>query len=234
MEALLTRPASALPAPGAAVDCCARCTLEQEWLRLRRSPLLARGGVALYSGLFDSPTLQTLLVEAERNSPRFDSLPDESDVEAVRGGSPARRLWSVVGGPVLGALYASPALGAFVAGEVGMPIRPCGSQASFSIYHGQGAHLGVHRDVVGCDLALICCLADNEPCADGGCSEVWPLDLCTPLDELRRGDCQPSYSLALQPGQVMLMHGGLLPHRIRATGASRRRVVALMCFEIVS
>lgn len=42
-------------------DCCPRCTLEREWLRLRRSPLLAAGGWAVYDGLLDAPTRHALL-----------------------------------------------------------------------------------------------------------------------------------------------------------------------------
>ncbi len=213
--------------------CCPRCALEREWLRLRRSPLLAAGGFALYEGLFDADTLTALQTEAAHGTPRWDTWPEGQDAEHVRGGTPARRLASVGGGPVLAALYGSAALARFVGGQVAAPVRPCGKQASFSIYDGQGAQLGIHRDVKHCDLALITCLLDNDPDADGGCTEVWPNDLCTPLDDMRRGDCGPSLSLALKQGQAMLLHGGLVPHRIRATATGRRRVVALMCFEML-
>jgi hypothetical protein len=219
---------------GAHADCCARCTLEREWLRVRRSPVLAAGGLAVYQGLFDSDTLTALEAEAAHGTPRLDTLPEGQDLEAVRGGSPARRLSSVSGGPVLAALYGSAPLAAFIGGQVGAPVRPCGEQATFSIYNVEGAQLGIHRDVKGCDLTLITCLADNDPDANGGCTEAWPADLCTPLDELRRGACGPSLSLALQPGHAMLLHGGLVPHRIRATAAGRRRIVALMCFEMLA
>jgi hypothetical protein len=211
-----------------------RRVLEREWLRLRRSPLLAAGGVGVYESLFDAPTRRALLQEALHGPRRFDALPQEPDAEQVRGGRPARQLVSVQGGAVLSALYGDARLGAFIGAQAGMPVRPCGEQATFSIYTGDGAHLGLHRDVPGCDIALIACLHDNQPDSDGGSIELWPADSTTPLDELRRGGGAASVVLALAPGQTLLLHGGLVPHRIRATRAGRLRIVALMCFEALS
>lgn len=226
--------AQALTTTGAApVDCCPRCTLEREWLRLRRSPLLAAGGWGVYDGLLDGPTLQGLRQEALGQAGRHDLVPTDQDNEQVRGGTPARHLISVDGGPVLGGLYGTPALHRFIAQQVGMGVRPLGVQATYSMYSGAGAGLGLHRDVVGCDLALIACLQDNDPLDGGGCTEAWPKDLTTPLDELRQGRGGASVTLGLAPGQCLLLHGGLVPHRIRATRAGRQRVVALMCFEAV-
>lgn len=216
---------------GSAV-CRSRCTLEREWLRLRGSHLLAAGGYAVYQGLFDADTLAALLIESSHGASRLDHVLEGEDAETVRGGSPARRLLSVSGGPILAALYGSSEMAAFVGSRVGAPVQPLGEQATFAIYDGPGAGLGIHRDVTGCDLALITCLADNDPDYEGGCIEAWPIDLCTPLDELRVGAGGPSVSLALQPGQTMLLHGGLVPHRICCTAMGRRRVVALMCFEM--
>lgn len=217
----------------ASTDCCPRCTLEHEWLRLRRSPLLAAGGWGVYDGLLDTHTQHSLLQEAHSQAGRHDRVPTGQDHEQVRGGAPARHLVSVDGGPVLGALYGTPALHSFIAQQVGMAIRPLGVQATYSIYSGAGAGLGLHRDVTGCDLALIACLHDNDPLDGGGCTEAWPHDLTTPLNELREGRGAASVTLGLAPGQCLLLHGGLVPHRIRATRAGRHRVVALMCFEAV-
>lgn len=232
--------ALALPARrsshGTTGDCCPRCTLEREWLRLRRSPLLAAGGFAVYDGLLEADTLRALRDEASRRRTRqgrHDRLPAGRDTEQVRGGVPARDLVSVEGGPALAALYATPALQAFIADAVAMAVRPCGAQATYSIYDGAGTGLGLHRDIAGCDLTLITCLHDTDPDADGGCTEAWPLDMTTPLGELRADGGHGSVTLALQPGQCMLLHGGIVPHRIRALRPGRRRAVALMCFEIV-
>ena len=215
------------------VGCCSRCELEREWLRLRHSPLLSVGGLAIFEGLIDARLQAALLHEALANTPRPDEMPEGQDTEQVRGGSPPRRLQSVPGGTWLASVYRDERLAAFVADQVRTPVRPCGEQATFSIYQGAHAHLGLHRDVPGCDLALIACLSDNAPHDDSGATEFWPDDLTTPLNELRRGAGGASMVTTLQPGQTMLMHGGLLPHRIRPTEAGRLRVVALMCFQAV-
>lgn len=218
----------------AAGTCCPRCALEREWLRLRHSPLLGAGGMALFEGLIDARLQAALLHEAMNNTPRLDDFPAGRDAEQVRGGCPPRRLRSVTGGVQLASLYRDARIAAFVANQVRTPVRRCGEQATFSIYAGAGAHLGLHRDVPGCDLALIACLYDNAAHGDGGATEAWPEDLLTPLGELRGGTAEAEVRVCLQPGQAMLMHGGLLPHRIRPTEAGRLRIVALMCFQAVT
>ena len=128
------------------------------------------------------------------------------------------------GGPLQQGLYAHPQLIALVAGYAGSPVRPCGTQASYSLY----------RDVVGCDLALITCLYDNHPGATGGSTEIWFEEGLTPLQHLRQGAGNGPTRLALLPGQTMLLHGGVLPHRILPTEAGRLRIVSLMCFEMLT
>ena len=213
--------------------CCPRRELETELRRVGSSPLLAAGGVDLYEGLLLPSTLRQLLDEALRGSRRHDFLPAGCDFERVRGGTPARSIQSVAGGPVQDALFGSHALSAFVAQQVQAPIRPHGVRASYSIYAGEGAHLGIHRDVPGCDLALVTCLHDSDADAQGGAIDVWFDQTTAPLNEIR-DRCDLGYTrLALQPGQTMLMHGGVLPHCIPPLRGDRVRIVSLMCFEML-
>ncbi|MBK7614347.1 MAG: hypothetical protein IPJ08_07720 [Burkholderiales bacterium] len=146
---------------------------------------------------------------------------------------PARLLISVEGGPLQDNLFSHPELAALLARRVGSPVRPCGQRATYSIYNREGAHLDVHRDVAGCDLALIACLYDSDSGAQGGATDVWFDDALTSLDTLRKGRGGSPTRVALRPGQVMLLHGGVLPHRIRPLEAGRLRVVSLMCFELI-
>ena len=213
--------------------CCPRRELETELRRVGSSPLLAAGGVDLYEGLLLPSTLRQLLDEALRGSRRHDFLPAGCDFERVRGGTPARSIQSVAGGPVQDALFGSHALSAFVAQQVQAPVRPHGVRASYSIYAGEGAHLGIHRDVPGCDLALVTCLHDSDADAQGGAIDVWFDQTTAPLNEIR-DRCDLGYTrLALQPGQSMLMHGGVLPHCIPPLQGERVRIVSLMCFEML-
>ncbi|MDP2008114.1 MAG: hypothetical protein Q8K45_20790 [Rubrivivax sp.] len=200
---------------------------------MAHSPLLRSGGVAVLEGLFDPATTQGLWQEALHGPRREDECPAGADDEQVRGGTPARRLLSVEGGPLQESLFGHPEVAALLARQVGSPVRPCGLRATYSIYHRKGAHLDVHRDVVGCDLALIACLHDSQPDAEGGATDVWLDDALTPLGRLREGGGSAPTRVALRPGQAMLLHGGVLPHRIRPLEAGRLRVVSLMCFEIL-
>lgn len=214
------------------MDCCPTCTLEREWRRVAHSPLLRGGGVAVLEGLFDTAVSQALWQEALSGPRRADAHPPGADAEQVRGGTPARRLISVEGGALQERLFSHPQIAALLGQHAGSPVRACGMRATYSIYDREGAHLDIHRDVVGCDLALIACLYDSAPDADGGATDVWCDDALTPLGTLRDGGGQAPTRVALQPGQAMLLHGGVLPHRIRPIAAGRLRVVSLMCFQI--
>jgi hypothetical protein len=215
------------------VSCCPRCVLQAELRRISHSPLLAAGGFGIFRGLFESDTLAHLTEEALSGPSRFDAFPSGQDFQNVRGGKPARHIISVEGRDRQSALFLSPELGAFVSERVNSPIRPCGERASYSIYSEEGAHLDIHRDVPGCDLALITCLHDNDPDADGGALDFWLDDLETPLSAIRASPETGRTRLPLHPGDSLLLHGGVVPHRIPATRAGRLRVVSLMCFEIV-
>lgn len=216
------------------MSCCPACKLRTELSRLRRSALLHAGGYGVYRGLIDPRWIKSMLAEAMAGGQRIDQVASGSDSEDVRGGEPARHIVCVEGGPVQDQLFASAALQGFVANEVQLPIRPCGTRASYSIYAGPQAHLDIHRDVPGCDLALITCLHDSDPFAGEGAIDLWLDGLTTPLREIREDVEQQRSRLALPPGDSLLIHGGLIPHRIPPPGTDRLRVVSLMCFEIVA
>jgi hypothetical protein len=213
------------------VSCCASCELTAELRRVGRSPLFADGGYRIYAGLFGDGALSGLLHEALAGKPEHHLVP--AGASAERGGTPARQLSSVNGGPRQRALFQSPELGQFLANEARTPVRPCGALGSYSFYAKRGAHLDIHRDVPGCDLALITCLFDNQPSRAGATLELWPEDLTTPLERLRAAPNRAGVRAPLRPGQSILLHGGVLPHRIPPLEAGRVRVVSLLCFELV-
>lgn len=187
----------------------------------------------MYRGLIDRESLDGLLSEALAGTGRYDALAAGCDDESVRGGKPARQMISIDGGPLQAALFASPQLMDFLSRKIGAPVRPFGDRASYSMYAGEGAHLDVHRDVPGCDLALIVCLHDSDPLASGGALDYWPDDLCTPLQHIRGSPESGRARLSLMPGESLLLHGGILPHRIPPIRGKRLRVVSVMCFEVM-
>lgn len=216
------------------MSCCAACDLRAEVSRLRHSTLLHAGGYGIYRGLIEPSWIEGMLLEATVGGQRVDQVASGTDTEDIRGGQPARRIGCVEGGPRQDELFGSVALQRFVANEVGLPIRRCGTRASYSIYAGPQAHLDVHRDVPGCDLALITCLYDSDPLAGEGAIDLWLDDLTTPLRNIRAQVERRRSRLALLPGDSLLIHGGMIPHRIPPHGADRLRIVSLMCFEIVA
>ena len=216
------------------MTCCPRCELERECERVGTSPLFETGGLRIYDGLIDAVTREVLLDEAISRPARFDCQPAGVDREQVRGGEPARSVFCVEGGLVQDALFLAPSLWRFIAEQVQAEVRACGVRGTYSMYLGAGAHLGLHRDVRGCDLALITCLHDTHPDGDAGAMEIWPDDLTTPLGELRLAHGGSRQRVKLFPGQTLLFHGGVVPHRITLLHRNRERIVSIMCFEMLT
>lgn len=216
------------------MSCCAACDLRAELSRLRHSRLLHAGGYGIYRGLIPPTRIEGMLAEATDGGQRIDQVASGNDTEDIRGGQPARQIVCVEGGPRQDELFGSIELQRFVANEVNLPIRCCGQRASYSIYAGPQAHLDIHRDVPGCDLALITCLYDSDPLAGEGAIDLWLDDLTTPLRNIRAHVERRRSRLALLPGDSLLIHGGMIPHRIPPPGTDRLRIVSLMCFEIVA
>lgn len=216
------------------MSCCAACDLRAEFYRLRHSTLLRAGGYGIYRRLIEPTWIESMLAEATTGGQRIDQVASGKDTEDIRGGHPARQIVCVEGGPKQDQLFGSAALQSFIANEVKLPIRSCGIRASYSIYAGPQAHLDIHRDVPGCDLALITCLYDSDPLAGEGAVDLWLDDLMTPLRDIRAHVERRRSRLALLPGDSLLIHGGMIPHRIPPPGTDRLRVVSLMCFEIVT
>lgn len=68
---------------------------------IRRSTLMRQGGFATYDGLLNDRLFPNLLHEAlSRYEMAAETHTPASDGEDWRGGSPARRFLSVVGGPI--------------------------------------------------------------------------------------------------------------------------------------
>ena len=121
------------------MSCCASCDLRSELARLRHSALLRVGGYGVYRGLIEPMWIAGMLAEAMVGEQRADQVATGNDTEEVRGGQPARQIVCVEGGAVQDELFGSIPLQTLVADEVGLPVRPCGVRASYSIYAGPQA-----------------------------------------------------------------------------------------------
>lgn len=204
---------------------------EPAWLR--EGPLFRAGGVAVFDGLTDQRTLMMLCAEAQANYPACDRQVCVSDAgDDNRGGLPARSLCSSGGGPVQDELYGWPHLHAFLSRLCGGPVLPSGSRGSYSYYVQPGDFLGLHLDIVTCDLTLITVLTDTSP-QDGGALAVHRHDIGVPVSTLRAA-CYPNEEvIKASAGQHIVILGGIVPHRVLPLVAGGQRVISALCFELL-
>jgi hypothetical protein len=176
--------------------------------------------------------VRALADEAERALPEAqESRVDASDGEEERGGSPRRRFLSAAGGGRQQALFADPGLWRELSELVGLPVRPSGMAGTYSYYCRPGDFLTIHRDVVTCDLALITCLHDSGARGRSGASCLWPGRLDDALSALRADPGPGAAVLRLDPGDTLILLGGIVPHAVLPVAVGQKRVVSLLCFE---
>jgi hypothetical protein len=162
--------------------------------------------------------------QAERQEHERDEASD------TRGGSPARRLFSCAGGPVQTALYGSDRFLEFLAEKVGMPLSPTGLQGSYSYYVRVGDHLGLHRDIDECDVAVISCLCDTAG-PDAGALQLYPKRLHEPLARIRSTPAKDRISMQLRPGQTIVLLGGFVPHATSPMAHGQKRIISALCYR---
>lgn len=216
--------------PARSPDAAGPSIPEPPWLR--QGPLFLSGGVAVIDGLVDGRTLAGLCAEAQTNYARADRqvcAVATSDNCDGRGGVPPRQLSTAGGGPVQDELYRSPYLRSFLGELCGGPVRQSGSRGSYSYYVAPGDHLGLHLDIVTCDVTVICVLADSSP-DNGGALAVRRGNVGVPLSALRRSPHLGEEAIKAPAGSSIVILGGLVPHRVMPM-TTGQRVISALCFE---
>lgn len=198
------------------------------------SPLMQKGGFEVFAGLVDDQAREMMLAEAVELSPRAqETHVPVSDGEEVRGGSPARRFLSVAGGQAQDTFYGAPWMTQFLRQVSGTDLVPTGCRGTYTYYARPGDHLAIHRDIVACDLAVITALYDSVPPSElGGALCLYPHRLCEPLSAIRLSPEQGALKLRLQPGQTLVMFGGIVPHAILPVGEGQARIVSVLCYRV--
>lgn len=199
---------------------------------LLQGPLFRSGGVAVVDGIADDRTFAALCAEAQANYALADRQVCDvvtSDNWDGRGGVPPRQLSIAPGGPAQDELYRSPYLHAFLSQLCGGPIRPSGSRGSYSYYVAPADYLGLHLDIVTCDVTVISVLADSSR-DNGAALAVQRGSVGVPLSILRRSAHVREEVVNAPAGSTIVILGGLVPHRVLPLTTGQRAISAL-CFE---
>jgi hypothetical protein len=204
---------------------------------LARSPLVRAGG-AVRVRLLPARDRAALFREAAAcHRYAQAALVVDHDGEEHRGGVPDRWLETAVGGPRLRALLHAPATRAMLRRLTGLDWTPSGDEGTYSYYRRQGHHLGLHRDVDECDLALITCVHDSgsHPEADdAGILLLYPSRVREPLSAIRAEPRRGAIPVRLTSGASLVLLGGAVPHRVLPVGRGHLRIVAPLCYRIAS
>ncbi|MGH8429152.1 MAG: hypothetical protein ACREUF_02005 [Solimonas sp.] len=183
----------------------------------------------------DERTFAALCAEAQANYGMADRQVCDvvsSDNCDGRGGVPPRQLSTAPGGPVQDEVYRSPYLHGYLSQLNGGPIRPSGSRGSYSYYVMPADHLGLHLDIVTCDVTVISVLADSSP-DNGGALAVQRGSVGVPLSTLRRSAHIHEEVVKAPAGSTIIILGGLVPHRVLPMTMGQR-VISALCFEAVA
>jgi hypothetical protein len=127
---------------------------------------------------------------------------------------------------------AAPTILALLRRVTGLPFVPSGPQGTYSYYRRAGHHLDVHRDIDGCDLAVIACLRDEGGRAGAGALEVYPERWREPTSEVRRTAHVGAQPVTVPPGESSVLLGGVVPHRVPPVAAGRIRIVTPLCYRV--
>lgn len=150
-------------------------------------------------------------------------------------GQPDRWLDVAIGDAVLRSFFHAPAVLGQLAALTGMACRPHGVLGTYSYYRAPGHYLGVHRDAVGCDLAVITCLGDTVTDDEGGGQlVVYPGGATRSLAAVRAEPGRGAHRLRLRPGESAVLLGSLVPHRVTPVGPGQIRIVAPLCYDLAA
>jgi len=196
-------------------------------------PYLAdNGGFAIVPEILTGQEFTELQNEAIviRSTGARCSAPPPEVVEE-RGGAPARAFRSAVGRECQWRLLSSATVLRSLAQVVGREVMLAGG-GSFIYYEEPGDFLALHRDIPGCDLAVITSLGEIAPAPGGGELFVYPEFCGRPLAAVRAAGHRAAMPVSLRPGESVVMLGGLLPHEVTPLLPGQERIVSVMCYRV--
>lgn len=198
---------------------------------LAKSLLVQRGGV-LIGRLLGAAELLRLRADATRAHAQAVEVKVADPDSSAQRGDPDRWLESAPGGAAQQEFARSVAVIDTLRRVTGVDWQPAGP-GSWSYYRRTGHHLGIHRDLAVCDLAVITCVTNDGGSADRGTLRVWPTRANETLEELRHHPAG-AVDLEVAAGDTVILLGGVVPHQVLPTGAGQIRIVAPLCYQVVA
>jgi hypothetical protein len=203
---------------------------------IQRAPLLtSHGGYRIAKDLLDAAHFRALRDEArEAARTAVESNVPAYDKELWRGGNPARKFLSAHAGAAQEAFYQSPGMMDFLSGLLACQVQPSGMRGTFTYYSRPGDFIGVHRDVDTCDVAVITCLYDTpSPKQNAGKLVFYPGRLEDDNRTIRQSPAKGAELYRLEPGETVILLGGLVAHAVLPVVAGQARIVSVLCYTAV-
>lgn len=200
---------------------------------IRKSPLMKEGGFQVFQGVIDERIRKDMLSEALALLPSGTACKVSTpDIEEVRGGKPRRSFINSQGGRVQQAFYAAPWLLDFLRGLSHSRLTPTGTLGTYSYYIRPGDFLEIHRDIIECDVAVISCLSEGPiDNGDGGRLCLYPERLFERLSSIRATPEKGAVKVRLDPGQTIVLYGGIVPHALLKVAVGQARIVSVLCYR---
>jgi hypothetical protein len=200
-------------------------------LALRNSGFLRRGGFSVLSGLLPEELRRRLLREALAQVRHAEeSYAATFDDEEHRGGAPARRFLNAACGELLAAFGEAREMVDTISDVIGVPLTPSG-RGTYSFYGRPGDYIGIHRDIYACDIAVIGCLHDAPRHDTAGLLCMYPGRVDEKLSSVRRHPERGVVGVRLEPGQTLVIAGGMVPHTVLPVAERQIRIVAICCYR---
>lgn len=201
---------------------------------IRKSPLMKEGGFQVFQGILDARIRKDMLSEALALLPSATACEvSATDFEEVRGGKPRRSFINGQGGSLQHAFYSAAWLLDFLRSLTNSRLTPTGALGTYSYYIRPGDFLDIHRDIVECDVAVISCLSEGTDNGDGGRLCLYPERLFERLSSIRATPQKGAVKVRLEPGQTIVLYGGIVPHALLKVAAGQARIVSVLCYRAI-
>lgn len=206
--------------------------LAERWPQVLQSALWRAGGFLTLSGFPGANALAAMREEAAvvlEQAERQD-WPHANPAD-WRGGQPIRFLSGKTAGPCLNEMYGREATVEMLRDMLAADLRMAGG-GSLTVYDRPGDRLGLHRDIAACDVTLVTCLWEEGERREGAL-RVYPEYSMRALSSIPADHANAGCTIPLRPGDSAVLLGGVVPHEVTPMAAGQRRVVSLVCYQLI-